>query len=373
VRHLLLLAAILVGTVPAQVPTDDDARTSAAQARVQEQDVLGEIDRIDRQLQGLSDEIASLQAQVDQVEARRLQAEDDLSATQAQLDLQATEVRTRCLMLYRISRRGLARVLFDAESSVDLRRTMHYLVSILARDKERIAAFNEAVSRKKASLGRVDKDRSVIAALQADLRLKEATLRDERARKLTLLEEVRTKKDLALRAMAQAAAESSSFAQVTLLPSNAADAAVDPGTRLAADFRKSHGRLSWPTTGRLIRGFGPYLDPMTGEQAKNLGIDVDAAYGTPFRAVFDGTVTKAGFIRGYGQTVVLDHGSYSTVYAHANGLKVNPGQTVRQGDVLGYVGNSGLVDATGYRLHFEVRYNSTPQDPMEWLSPYGGR
>lgn len=366
-----ILLGLLVGSFRAagQVAPLEDPRGTLAAAKVEEQDVLGELDRIDRQLQGLTDEIASLQVQVDQVEARRLQAEDDLAATQAHLDLQAKGVRSRCLMLYRLARRGLARVLFDAESAVDLRRTTHYLLAILAHDQERMSEFSRAVARRKEALGRVDSDRATIAALQAELRLKEATLRTERAQKLALLDDVRGRKDLAMQAMANLSRASTGLSPMT------APSAADPerAALVSGDFRKAHGHLPWPTTGRVIRGYGTYLDPVTGEQAKNLGVDIEAAYGTPFRAVFDGIVTKAGFIRGYGQTVVIDHGAYSTVYAHANGLKVTPNQAVRQGDVLGFVGNSGLVDSSGYQLHFEIRYNSTPQDPGPWLSAFGGR
>ena len=366
---LMLCGACLLVALAANgqtTSTDDDPRLALAESRMEEQDILGELDRIDRQLAGLAEEIASLQTQVDQVEARRFQAEDELAATQAHLDLQAAEVAKRCVMLYRLSRRGLARILFGAESALEIRRRTHYLLAILSHDRERLRTFGETVARKQESLERVDQDRAIIAALQAELRLKEAGLRDERARRMAILEGVRSQRELAMRAMAQKAKADSYLGQNLQTGS----ATTTPTT---ADFRKGHGHLPWPTTGRLIRPFGTYQDPLTQKKAKNYGIDIEAAYGTPFRAVFDGVVTKAGFIRGYGQTVVLNHGAYSTVYAHANGLRVSLGQLVAQGDVLGFVGNSGLVDTTGYRLHFEIRYNTTPQNPVDWLSPHGQR
>lgn len=344
-----------------------DPREEVAESRVREQDILGEIDRIDRQLQGLAEEIRSLQEQVDRVEARRLQAEDELAAAQAHLDLHAEEVSSRAVMLYRLSRRGLARILFGAESPADLRRRTRYLLALLEHDRQRLSSFGEMVERRQQALARVDQDRSIITALQAKLRLKEATLRDERARRMAVLEEIRSKRELALRALKQKQEATRRFSQSLKNPP------ASIGSSGTAGFRKSHGRLPWPTTGRLIRSFGIYEDPNTGKRNRNYGIDIEAAYGTPFRAVFDGVVTKAGFIRGYGQTVVLNHGAYSTVYAHANGLRVNLGQLVSQGDVLGFVGNSGLVDGAGYRLHFEIRYNTSPQDPLDWLSPHGRR
>ncbi len=342
----------------------EDPRLAAAEARVHEQDILGELDRIDRQLHGLAGEVAALQRQLDGVESRRRQAEDTLAAAQASMDQEAEQVAARCEALYRLARQGLARVLFGAESPIDLRRRTHYLLAILEHDRKRVAAYVRSVEQRKATLEQVDTDRATVAALQAELRLKEATLRDERARKLTLLQQVRERKDLATRVLAehdrvqnsiQAAAQERMTVSIAQPSRN-------------ADFRAAHGTLPWPTTGTLQRGFGRYTDPITGQQARSKGIEIAAAYGTPFRAVFPGVVKQAGFMRSYGQTVVIDHGAYTTVYAHANGLKVSAGQTVDQGEVLGYVGNSGLVDSSGYVLLFEIYYNGTAQDPMGWLS-----
>ncbi len=339
-----------------------DPRLTAAEARVEEQDILGTLDRIDRQLHSLAGEVASLQRQLDQVEARRLQTEDTLTAAQASMKQEATQVSTRCRALYRLSRQGLARVLFGAESPHDIRRRTHYLLAILEHDRKRMERFHERVDHRQAALDQVDRDRATVAALQAELRLKEASLRDERARKLTLLQQVRERKDLATRVVHERESAQASLLQAAQQRVGSSSAGTN------ASFRAAYGSLPWPTTGTIRAGFGKYTDPLTGQLKRNEGLDLAAAYGTPFRAVFGGVVKRAGFIRSYGQTVVLDHGAYTTVYAHANGLRVTAGQSVEQGQVLGFVGNSGLVDSSDYLLHFEIRYNGTPQDPTSWLA-----
>jgi murein DD-endopeptidase MepM/ murein hydrolase activator NlpD len=86
--------------------------------------------------------------------------------------------------------------------------------------------------------------------------------------------------------------------------------------------------------------------------------------------VGDGYVQYAGFIDAYGLTVVVNHDpAHATVYANLNQLNVSEGQVVRRGEVLGVVGETGVTDGGGPRLHFEVRYNQTPQDPLTWLGP----
>ncbi len=362
-KALLLLAVSLL-SVPGLA--QEDPRLSLAQANKQEQDILGEIERMDRQLQALTDEITALQAQMDQVEARRIQAEDELSATQVQLDMESRQVSRRCAALYVLVRRGLARVLFGAESYSDLRRRMRYLVAILEQDRTRLTHFTELVERRASALQSIDTDRATVGLLQADLRLKESELRDGRARKLALLDQIRNQKDLAMRAMAQQARAGMQMARTT--QSSSQQAMASDRAMLSSEFRAAYGQLPWPVSGNIIKGFGSYKDPATGQKLRNHGLDLEAPYGTPFRAVFDGVVVKAGYIPGYGQCIVLGHGAYSTVYAHANGLRVSMGQAVHGGDILGFVGNSGLVDTSAYQLHFEIRYNATPQNPLDWLS-----
>ena len=96
------------------------------------------------------------------------------------------------------------------------------------------------------------------------------------------------------------------------------------------------------------------------------GIDIGCAYGTPNRAAAPGTVIYAGWLGGYGNLVVIDHGNgLSTAYAHASSILVGVGQTVAQGRTVSLVGSTG--HATGPHLHFEVRVNGVAVDPLPYL------
>jgi murein DD-endopeptidase MepM/ murein hydrolase activator NlpD len=95
-------------------------------------------------------------------------------------------------------------------------------------------------------------------------------------------------------------------------------------------------------------------------------LDICAAYGTPFCATADGVVTFAAEQSGLGRTVRIDHGNgYSTIYAHASALLVHKGQTVKRGEVIGKVGNSGRT--TGIHCHYEVRQGGRPIDPRSYI------
>jgi murein DD-endopeptidase MepM/ murein hydrolase activator NlpD len=108
------------------------------------------------------------------------------------------------------------------------------------------------------------------------------------------------------------------------------------------------------------------VHPILQTQRMHTGIDFGATTGTPIRAAADGVVVVAGERGGYGNTVILDHGNaLATLYAHQSRIAVAEGQSVAKGAIVGYVGSTGL--ATGPHLHFEVRVNGNPVDPMRYL------
>jgi murein DD-endopeptidase MepM/ murein hydrolase activator NlpD len=122
----------------------------------------------------------------------------------------------------------------------------------------------------------------------------------------------------------------------------------------------------WPIEGPVTSSFGEREDPFNGEGAFHSGIDISAASGSPVRATADGVVTGQEMGAGYGREVVLDHGhDVVTVYGHLSAAAVFPGQRVTQGQVIGYVGQTGR--ATGPHLHYEVRLHNVPVNPHKYL------
>lgn len=121
-----------------------------------------------------------------------------------------------------------------------------------------------------------------------------------------------------------------------------------------------------PVRGILTSGFGYRKDPFTGKRAFHQGVDIVAPYGKEILAPGDGIVTKAGRATGYGNVVYLSHGyGITTRYGHMSKLAVEAGQTVKRGEVIGYLGSSGR--ATGNHLHYEVRLDDRPQNPLGYI------
>ncbi len=127
----------------------------------------------------------------------------------------------------------------------------------------------------------------------------------------------------------------------------------------------------WPVTGPITSSFGERIDPFNGEGAFHSGVDISCPYGQPVLAAADGTVTYADTYTGYGRMVEIDHGNgVRTRYGHLSGFAVAEGQSVRRGEVIGYVGLSGR--STGPHLHYEVRIHDTPVNPHKYLRATAG-
>ena len=126
------------------------------------------------------------------------------------------------------------------------------------------------------------------------------------------------------------------------------------------------GGFAWPAAGAVGSGFGNRLHPILGIYRLHAGIDLGGAHGAPVHASRAGVVIAAGPWGGYGNTVAIDHGNgLSTLYAHLSDVLVRSGDLVVGLEHIGNIGSTGL--STGPHLHFEIRVNGVPTDPLGYL------
>jgi murein DD-endopeptidase MepM/ murein hydrolase activator NlpD len=126
-----------------------------------------------------------------------------------------------------------------------------------------------------------------------------------------------------------------------------------------------------PVKGIFTSGFGSRSDPLTHGHGNHQGVDIAAAPGQPVRASADGFVMRAGNLGGLGNAIFVAHGyGITTRYGHLSKIEVRPGQRVKRGDVIGRVGNTGR--STGYHLHYEVRQDGEPVNPLVYILDDGG-
>ena len=125
--------------------------------------------------------------------------------------------------------------------------------------------------------------------------------------------------------------------------------------------------LGYPAHGRVTSGFGVRHDPYSKKLAFHEGIDIKNSRGTKIFATADGTVSKSGYNSSYGKYLVIDHDSgFSTKYAHLKRVLAPKGKTIKRGDVVGLLGNTGR--STGAHLHYEILYKGKPFDPAKFIN-----
>ncbi len=160
----------------------------------------------------------------------------------------------------------------------------------------------------------------------------------------------------------QAGATAQSSSDAAAQPAGIADHVAEAGAAVT-DFAQLQGRLHWPVKGEL---FGHFGTPRS-EGGTWRGVFIRAAAGTDVRAVADGKVAYADWLRGFGNLMIIDHGNgYMTIYANNDSLYKTPGQSVRMGEPIASVGASGGQEESG--LYFEIRHRGQPADPSRWVA-----
>ena len=232
-------------------------------------------------------------------------------------------------------------------------RTVDVIGKLRAAREDQAIAAEELEHAREAAAARAESEAAEAARLDSERRVQQAA-HDALASRITGLE-------AESRALAAQAAE----LEARIRARSAAAAVVDaspaspPGPAPVAGGNSSYG-FAWPVRGVLTSEFGPRWGSF------HSGIDIGAPEGTPIVATKAGVVISAGWLGGYGNLVVIDHGSgVSTAYAHQSRIGTTDGARVGQGQVIGYVGSTGV--STGNHLHFEVRVGGSAQDPMRFL------
>ncbi len=132
------------------------------------------------------------------------------------------------------------------------------------------------------------------------------------------------------------------------------------------NFAGLKGQLPWPAQGSVVAKFGNQWNAQLKTRTENPGIDIKGQPGSPIKSVKDGEITTITYIRGFGTTIIIDHGGgYYTVYSHVNNIQANVNDSVEGGDIIAYMGDSGSV--SGSKLHFEIWGQGQKLNPEEWL------
>jgi septal ring factor EnvC (AmiA/AmiB activator) len=362
---LLLAAALAAGSPRAQLDALEARRraeeTAARLLAEQERSILDTLAEAEAGLGEAREAWRRAAAERDHAEVRLARAREAEEAAQARMAARLAELRPRLFARERMGRAGELRLLLEARSLAELVKRRYLLDRILSRDLALLADARAAlVDRERARAEREQEaTRLKELALELDDRRQQAESRREERE--SLLAALRGARVLHERAAAEATEQARHLAEFvsTLPPSRA-------GLPGATGFAARRGHLPLPAPGPITVGFGRVVNPKFNTVTVQNGVDVDAPAGAPVRAVAPGRVVHAGWFKGYGNLVIVDHGEgYHSLVAHLASMRTAMGEEVQAGDVLGTVGDSGSLK--GPYLYFELREKGRPVDPRPWL------
>jgi murein DD-endopeptidase MepM/ murein hydrolase activator NlpD len=353
------------------------ARANAAAARINEQIAAldKEVTAIEDRLAVLRDQIASTQAKLSETRNRLADLREqlrlkrlELAAAEAELKTEEDNLQTRVVLAYKTSDLTYVDVVLASTSFDDL-------VTRTSMVRDLIDSNDDLVGRLEAARNKVESERQAIAekereVSQAVTDLQQQSeelkaLRAENAQQRAVALAARSRKTAALRAVRQNLGVLRRQEDQLLAESRQLDAVA----RTYGDGGGGGGTGSMmrPVNGYVSSPFGMRFHPILHYMRMHTGVDFHIGYGAPIWAADSGTVIYATWMGGYGNVVMINHGGgLSTLYAHQSRLAVSVGQSVGRGQVIGYVGSTGL--STGPHLHFEVRRNGTPVNPMDYIN-----
>lgn len=377
-RFLFVAIAVAIATIVASSNVGgagdlSDLRRQREEAREAEQAALEQIDLLRADAEVIRDTLLEIQELVDAQVARVEGAQQALAAADAEVlarqqladdadvAIEATiaQIRVRAVDAYvGTGESGLEAWLADGDvNQTAIRIAMLDFTAGSERDLLDNLRAHRSAREINVEFGEVAKQEA--DRLRAEVEEELAVLQERRTLQLEVQAELANRIDAWLFEADERAQASEEFTAL-IRAETAAATGLRPGSASLKGF-------IMPTSGRIGSAFGPRVHPIFGAVREHTGVDIGSRTGNPIWASKDGRVIFSGWKGGYGNTVVMVHGdgTVTTLYAHMSVIRANVGDVVDQGELVGEIGSTGF--STGPHLHFEVRVNGIPKDPVAFL------
>ena len=335
---------------------EQQAKTNEASAKVE--NVSERLRQIQEELRVATAEYKEVKGQLDSVEDKISDNTELLQKTEADLKVKNKKLQQRVRDIYINGQISYVDVLFGAKDFADLMTRMDVLKRIIKHDYDLIMKVKEEKATVENTRAQLEKDKAEAEVLVTDAQAKKAKVEDKESEQQVLLDQAIYDRDTSERMYEEIMAASQEVAN--MIRRSQMSSAGYSGAPAGA------GGMIWPISGPITSEFGWRTHPIFGRARFHSGLDIGGDYGMPIYAAAGGTVIYAGWISGYGNAVIIDHGGgVTTLYGHNDSLNVSEGENVAQGQVIAMCGSTG--NSTGPHCHFEVRENGEPVSPYGYL------
>jgi len=344
----------------------EEAKGELLRMQREERSVLNLLSRAQRELAQIETELAEIEehlrrtdVSISRLQRQLTELEREIVALEGEYQNRQRVLHTRLVAVYKYGNADYLELLFSATNFADLVSKYETVSYFLRRDLgllEEMQAARELLARKEAEY--MERKNRLVVERRNYSTLREKVV-DKRREKAVLVEKTR--------------------AELKRIQENqqSLEAALDELEELSKELEKQirkrqrteglgTGKIIWPARGRISSPFGWRVHPILKNRRFHSGIDIAIPSGTPVQAADSGVVLISGWNGGYGYFIAIDHGKgISTAYAHNSRLLVKEGDVVSKGQTIALSGSTGW--STGPHLHFEVRENGTPVNPVTYL------
>ena len=324
--------------------------------------ISDEVNRLELERALLTADMQKHELQLQESTLRLAETEEHQAALTEKAEQQRQRLAHRLRGLYKRGTLGYSRLLLKQNKLSELINAYHYAKIMTRRDQESLSTFLATVEALE-----------VVETQLLDIQARAEETRNQLAQKRKEMDTLLVRRNRRLRTIRGKARENRELygelelekEELSLMIRRLTETDLDPMT-LQIPIEKYRGRLDWPCSGKLLRGFGVYEDPEFKTKRKQNGIAITVPVGEPVASVYSGRVIYADWFKNYGNLVILDHGDKTvTFYAHNERLLVAKGDYVTRGQTIAFSGDTGSLD--GPLLHFEIRRQTQPEDPLDWL------
>ncbi|MEQ2400488.1 murein hydrolase activator EnvC family protein [Peptoniphilus hominis (ex Hitch et al. 2025)] len=341
--------------------------------------VSTDIENLDAKIQVTSAKISTLESEIVRLNKDIAENQEKLEEAQVNLSENTDALRMRLREMYKRGNVNYLEVILNSRDIEELLRNNEIISSIARADRELIEFIQEQIDTIEETEERLQIDKAKVSASKAAVENERQSYQAAVDAKNNYMKVLESNLDLYKAEFEKAQANWDSLdAEIVRLQKQiseqkkAEEAAARRATRVHSNITVSSGprngqSYTWPLPGHysISSPFGYRMHPILGYSKFHSGVDIPAPSGTPIVAAKSGTVIMSQLMSGYGNVVMVDHGDTVTVYAHCSALNVGVGESVKAGDVIAFVGSTGL--STGAHLHFEVRVNGSPVNPLGYV------
>jgi septal ring factor EnvC (AmiA/AmiB activator) len=342
-------------------------RRKLADLAKQEGTFKEQLELLEKNMAVASGYLQALDIRIDTTESAVAVLRDSLKLSSAALSARQSKMEHRLRTMYKTGRMGIVQLMVSSAGITDMLNRMKYFQSLKNYDESLLRSIDSSRVRIAGQTAQLEAQLEQLTQMRSAKEAEQDALTAEREDHRLVLTKVsgeRAAWEQMVRELEDAQKELAVLLQSLRQKRSRAKTDFDHGLTVA--FEKRRGKLPWPADGAVVRPFGKIVHPVYHTVTMNTGVDIGAGKGTGVFCVASGRVAYVGWMRGYGKFVIVNHaGGYVTIYAHLDGIVVGVDQDVEYGTMLGRIGDSGTI--TDPRLHFQIRRETEPLDPMQWL------